>query len=252
MNIETINRLGLHRINASAATMNNSSLNLLVEQLLNGDRNMVNYLAASAILEESGRNFSLQIRFPAWSLRYVLEGETATQSEPARYVEPRLRVSSQSDSSQHWIWRGVNGIALRARNFSLSTRTSGPLEEPARVAPKGVTSGLLPMLELPLTIKALRRMLNRVSKENNGLFCLASSGDTWSVYSSCPTEENRFRVTPTIYGTGDAGVRYDALYSMLFRKKEAVRGVYRDLPENSSITLRILENNFLAITRELG
>ena len=55
--------------------------------------------------------------------------------------------------------------------------------------------------------------------------------------SSCPTEENRFRVTPTIYGTGHAGVRYGALYSMLFRKKEAVRGVYRDLPETSSVTL---------------
>ena len=151
MNIETINRLGLHRINVSATALNNSSLNLILDQIIDGNRDLVSHLSASASLEESGRNFSLQIRFPAWGLRYVLEGETATHSEPARYVEPRLRVSSQSGESQHWIWRGVNGIALRARNFSLSTRTRGPLDEPARVAPKGVTSGLLPILELPLT-----------------------------------------------------------------------------------------------------
>ena len=64
---------------------------------------------------------------------------------------------------------------------------------------------------------------------------------------SADDDSNRFRLNPTINSNGVAGVFYNRLYDALFRKKEAVRGVFKEHDENMSITLGVTESNALMI-----
>jgi len=117
------------------------------------------------------------------------------------------------------------------------------------VAPKDLP---VSAMEVNMTIKAFRRMLNGVAKTNNRVFSLASHEGKWNVFSENPTTVGtRWRVTPMIRSSAIGGVKYKVLYNFFFRKKRDVRGTFTDLDENTEITLCLRENGELVVSLQL-
>lgn len=250
MNKERAKELGL------SILLNGDSLTLL-RDLLNQNyseesRRMNNNLAhiggLSVVIQvEDNREFILEVHLSG--MRYIVTGIAPISAAPGRYVSRQtncLRQSGQSRRTTNGVYYGSSQLQLHVEDYQISTLT--PFEHPFRVAVKDSHPSLNECISIQMSLKTLRKILNKVSRESRGLFCLASSDRTWNVFSeSADDDSNRFRLNPTINSNGVAGVFYNRLYDALFRKKEAVRGVFKEHDENMSITLGVTESNALMI-----
>ena len=205
---------------------------------------------AIQVEDDLPRVFTLEVNLPGTQLKYVATGVAPLSAAPGRYIFRQTnwmnRAQRASDNGVHY---GSSQVELLTANYRVSyPGRDAPRGHPCRVATKDTHPHLQECLSMEVSVKTLRRMLNKVSRDNRVLFCLASSGDTWNVFSdSANDNSNRFRLTPTINSNGVAGVFYNRIYDVLFRKKEALRGVFRDYDESTLITLGVTESNALMI-----
>ena len=211
-------------------------------------------------IQVEGVQFTFGIRFPIVRLRYIVEGRSPWAGRyiaPGRYTSKRTQITGQviGTHSPHDrrgryssnVYYGNTKIyagVISDGGFTTSV-TDTTLK---RVATKDYNPNIGECMSMEVTIKTLRRIINKVSRANRGLFCLASSGETWNVFSEDASDvTNRFRIVPTIHANGAAGIFYERLYNILFRKKEAVKGVFKDIDEDTVVTLGVTERNCLMI-----
>jgi hypothetical protein len=196
------------------------------------------------------------MRFPIHRVRYFVEGRAFNSAQPGRYVSKRLletgTLSHGGVNHGHFsteVYYGNTAIFVGVNTGGgFTTFQPGFNDTLVRVAPQAYNPQLRESVSMRVTIKTLRKIINKVSRANRGLFCLASSGETWNVFSEDANDaSNRFNLVPTVRTFGSAGLSYDRLYNILFRKKEAVKGVFRDIDENSVVTLGVTERNCLMI-----
>lgn len=199
---------------------------------------------------EDDQRFTLEVNLPGSQIKYVVTGVAPLSAAAGRYVLRQTNYSThpRGRHTDTGVYYGNSHIEVVTNTYAIRGPGRTNLTHPLRVASKGTHPHLRECLSMEVSLKTLRRILNKVSRDSRGLFCLASSGDTWNVFSdSANDNSNRFRLTPTINSNGVAGVFYNRIYDVLFRKKEALRGVFRDYDENTLITLGVNESSALMI-----
>lgn len=202
-----------------------------------------------AIQVGDDQKYILEVALPGSQVKYVVTGTAPQNAAPGRYVSRKTEALRRNinRSTTMGVYYGISQIELHSENYRISAQVSNQAT-PLRVAVKDAHPDLNECLSIELSLKTLRKIINKVSRENRGLFCLASSDNTWNVFSeSANDDSNRFRLAPEINSNGVAGVFYNRLYDVLFRKKEALRGVFRDHDENTLITLGVNESSALMI-----
>ncbi len=191
---------------------------------------------------------------PGTGVAYELQvNESFGLSEVQRYCDVQMDVRHngvQHPQNGAYAWYGPSGLVLQFGTCRISTIESRQRYEPLRVVAKDLPTLAM---EVTMTIKTFRRMLNGVAKLNNRVFSMASHEGRWNVFSEAPTTVGtRWRVTPTIYSSAIGGVKYKKLYDFFFRKKRAVRGVFTDLDEDTEITLCLRNNGEIAVKLQLN
>ncbi len=193
---------------------------------------------------EDNREFILEVHLSG--IRYIATGIAPTNAAPGRYVSRQTNCARQQRRTTNGVYYGSSQVELHVGDYHITIPT--PFGHPLRVAVKDSHPSLNECISIQLSLKTLRKILNKVGRENRGLFCLASSDSTWNVFSeSADDDSNRFRLNPVINSNGVAGVFYNRLYDALFRKKEALRGVFKEFDEDTPITLGVNELNALMI-----
>jgi len=219
-------------------------------------RNRQEPTADIEIQVEDDRQFTFGMRFPIHRVRYFVEGCAFNSAQPGRYVSKQVMVSGFLSRGQINHGRSSTEVYYGNTAIFVGVGTGGGFSTPQpranttllRVASQAYNPQLRESMSMRVTIKTLRKILNKVSRSNRGLFCLASSGETWNVFSEDANDNsNRFNIVPTVRTFGSAGLSYDRLYNTLFRKKEAVKGVFRDIDENTVVTVGVTERNCLMI-----
>ena len=207
--------------------------------------NITQFRGPSVVIQvEDNREFILEVHLSG--IRYIATGIAPTNAAPGRYVSRQTNCARQQRRTTNGVYYGSSQVELHVGDYHITIPT--PFEHPFRVAVKDSHPSLTECISIQLSLKTLRKILNKVGRENRGLFCLASSDSTWNVFSeSADDDSNRFRLNPVINSNGVAGVFYNRLYDALFRKKEALRGVFKEYDEHTSITLGVNELNSLMI-----
>jgi len=250
MNQEVISNLRLSNIRIDAPQMHR--LQRMTNQILNEPRRG-GEIAPSGWIQFGTGLLTSRVNIVgagiAYELQVTAEGNS-TLGRLQRYSDVQMGFSGVgTQTSNVEFWYGPAGLVFNIGACRLWTTDSRRRLEPLRVAPKDLP---VSAMEVNMTIKAFRRMLNGVAKTNNRVFSLASHEGKWNVFSENPTTVGtRWRVTPMIRSSAIGGVKYKVLYNFFFRKKRDVRGTFTDLDENTEITLCLRENGELVVSLQL-
>lgn len=250
MNQEVISNLRLSNIRIDAPQMHR--LERMTNQILNEHRRG-GEIAPSGWIQFGTGLLTSRVNIVgagiAYELQVTAEGNS-TLGRLQRYSDVQMSFSGiGTQRSNVEFWYGPAGLVFNIGACRLWTTDRRQQLEPLRVAPKDLP---VSAMEVNMTIKAFRRMLNGVAKTNNRVFSLASHEGKWNVFSENPTTVGtRWRVTPMIRSSAIGGVKYKVLYNFFFRKKRDVRGTFTDLDENTEITLCLRENGELVVSLQL-
>lgn len=257
MNQATINnlRLGRIRLDRGGLTLQDSDrFNLMWNQAREDlvARHTSSFVDGLLQIEEN--KTTVRASMPGTGVAYELQvNENFGLSEVQRYCDVHMVVSQNGTHHPQngtYAWYGPSGLVLQLGTCRISTSEERQRYEPLRVVAKDLATLAM---EVTMTIKTFRRMLNGVAKLNNRVFSMASHEGRWNVFSETPTTVGtRWRVTPTIYSSAIGGVKYKKLYDFFFRKKQAVRGVFTDLDEDTEITLCLRDNGEIAVKLQLN
>ena len=254
MNQATIDNLRLSRIRLYGdAVEPNHGLRLhrMLNQLLDEPPTLSD-ISPSAWVQMGEGEVTVCVDIVGAGVAYELQVTQDTPGGLQRYSDVQMNLTryGQANASRLNFWYGPAGLVISIGACDIWTHQQRQELEPLRVVPKDLPT---PAIEVTMTIKTFRRMLNGVAKTNNRVFSMASHEGRWNLFSETPTTVGtRWRVTPTIYSSAIGGVRYKTLYDFFFRKKIAVRGVFADLDENTDITLSLRENGELVVSLQLN
>jgi len=254
MNQATIDNLRLSRIRLYGDEVGDSEevrLRRIINQFLD-EPPTLGAISPSAWIQMGKGEVTVCVDIVGAGVAYELQVRQETPAGLQRYsdVQMKLAQHGQQTASRLHFWYGPAGLVIALGSCRLWTHEQRQEREPLRVVPKDLPT---PAIEVTMTIKTFRRMLNGVAKTNNRVFSIASHEGRWNVFSETPTTVGtRWRVTPTIYSSAIGGVKYKTLYDFFFRKKRAVRGVFNDLDENTDITLSLRENGELVVSLQLN
>lgn len=255
MNQATIDNLRLSRIRLYGNGIDSPSgnrLTLMLNQILDGVPNLGD-MSPSAWIQMGEGEVTVRVNAVGAGVAYELQVEQDTPGGLQRYSDVQMNLTRWGSANQAngtYFWYGPAGLLIQLGSTRLFTAQGRQEVEPLRVVPKDLPT---PAIEVTMTIKTFRRVLNGVAKTNNRVFSMASHEGKWNLFSETPTTVGtRWRITPTIYSSAIGGVKYKTLYDFFFRKKRAVRGVFADLDENTDITLSLRENGELVVSLQLN
>lgn len=254
MNQATIDNLRLSRIRLYGDGIDSPSgnrLTLMLNQILDEQPNL-GEISPSAWIQMGEGEVTVCVNAVGAGVAYELQVTQDTPGGVQRYSDIQMtlvRWGSANQANGTYFWYGPAGLLIQLGSTRLFTVHGRQEVEPLRVVPKDLPS---PAMEVTMTIKTFRRILNGVAKANNRVFSMASHEGRWNVFSDTPTTVGtRWRITPTILASAIGGVKYKTLYDFFFRKKRAVRGVFTDLDENTDITLSLRQNGELVVSLQL-
>jgi len=254
MNQATIDNLRLSRIRLydDGVTPSGNRLHRMLNQILD-ERPALSEISPSAWIQMGKGEVTVCVNVVGASVAYELQVTQDTPGGPQRYSDVRMnltRFGPGNIANGTYFWYGPAGLLIQIGSCRVWTIQERQELEPLRVVPKNLP---VPAMEVTMTIKAFRRMLNSVAKTNNRVFSMASHEGRWNVFSDTPTTVGtRWRITPTIRASAIGGVKYKTLYDFFFRKKRAVRGAFTDLDEDTDITLILRENGELVVSLRLN
>lgn len=255
MNQATIDNLRLSRIRLYGDGLDFPSgnrLTLMLNQILDEQPNL-GEISPSAWIQMGEGEVTVCVNAVGAGVAYELQVTQDTPGALQRYSDVLMtltRYGSANQANGTYFWYGPAGLLIQIGSCRLCTTPQRQELEPLRVVPKDLPA---PAMEVAMTIKTFRRMLNGVAKANNRVFSMASHEGRWNVFSDTPTTVGtRWRITPTIQASAIGGVKYKTLYDFFFRKKRAVRGAFTDLDENTDITLSLRQNGELVVSLQLN
>lgn len=258
MNESEISELNLIHIPLSDLELTSDSLNRIITQLQNTwgreRRTSLVELWVSGSLQFGESTVTARIDIMGANVGYELQSsmDGPWSNLTQRYSDTQMGVYHSPQMFPLYppaAYCGPRGLCFQIGPIAISTSPVRREVEPLQVRPKILPT---PAMEIPLTIKAFRRMLNGVAKASNGVFTLASHRGKWNVFSGSPTVAGtRWRVTPNIYSSAIGGVEYKTMYDFFFRKKRAVRGVFSQMDEDTEITLCLRDNGEVAVSLQL-
>jgi hypothetical protein len=246
MNQSTIETLRLSRIRLMhrEAGYEEPRLRLMLNQIIDEIPHMSDISPSAWIQIEAGKVI-VCANIVGAGIAYELQVTQDTPGGLQRYSDIQMTLSRGASDMGDTLYYGPAGLVIELGTCRLYTKQGRRQIEPLRVVPKSLPS---PAMEVTMTIKTFRRMLNGVAKTNNRVFTLASHNERWNVFSETPTTVGtRWRITPTIYSSAIGGVKYKTLYDFFFRKKRTVRGILSDFDENREITLCLRDNGELVV-----
>ena len=255
MNQATIDNLRLSRIRLQGDGIdapNGSRLHRMLNQLLD-EQPVLGDISPSAWVQMGKGEVTVRVDIVGADVAYELQVTQDTPGGLQRYSDIQMNLGRYGPANQangNYFWYGPAGLLVQIGAARLWTTERRQEHEPLRVVPRDLP---VPAMEVTMTIKAFRRMLNSVAKTNNRVFSIASHEGRWNVFSETPTTVGtRWRITPTVRASAIGGAKYKVLYDFFFRKKRSVRGAFTDLDENTDITLSLRENGELVVSLRLN